>query len=66
MHGDEHHITVLIGKLYNFPYPAHIVPHAHETSENTYSMVYVHYVVSHIESTQIIERKLFALVYGTP
>ena len=66
MYGDEYYIAVLISEFHNLLHPSHIVPHTDKTSENTHSVVYMHYIVPYVESVKVIQRELFALVHRTP
>ena len=60
----EDHVAVLVGDFYHFLEPAAVVPHLHQTSEHSYTVVDVDYVVAYIEGVQVIDCQLFALLHG--
>ena len=66
MDGNEDHVAVLVGEFNHFLHAAHVVTHPHQASENAHSVVYMDYVIPYVESAQIVESKLLALVNCAP
>ena len=47
--GYEHHISVFVGQLDHLLHPSLVIAHSHQTSEHTYSVVYMYYIVPYVE-----------------
>ena len=45
-------------------HPSLIISHPHQTTEYTYSIVYMYYVVSYSERGQVIDGQLLAFLYS--
>ena len=49
MHRHKNHIIVLIGKLHHFMHPSLIILHPDKTTKNTYTIVYMYYIITYRE-----------------
>ena len=47
-------------------HPSLVIPHTHQTSENTDSVVNMNYIITYRERCEVIYGKLLALLHSTP
>ena len=61
MYGYEDHVSVLIYEFYHLLEAAHIILYPHQSTEYSYAVIYVHYVITYVKGCQIVYRELFTL-----
>ena len=61
----KNNIVVLIGKLDHFMHPSLIIAHSDKSPEYSHSIIYMHYIVAYGKGSQVIYRKLLALLDRT-
>jgi hypothetical protein len=63
VHGHKDDVIILICELYHFVHPSLVILHSDKTAEDTYSVIYMHYIITYRKGCKVIDGKLLAFIH---
>ena len=60
----ENNVSAAVHEFYNLAHPAFVILHLHKAAEYAHTVVYMHYIISKVEGTEVVKGELLGFFYA--